>query len=530
MVESLPILSRQSYQSIVAPQSSLLSAGSTINSTSSGTIRSYLLRRRAALTLLFSISIFVILLIFQDALASYLAPQTVSLSARRAAARCLAVFTFALILWATACVPLFVTALAIPPLTVVCRVFLADVKSGHLLSPSQAADEVLRAMGSDAVFMVLGVYTLGAALGKTCFERLLARVLLRSAETPLVLLAGVMATGLGVSTVVSNVFAPVLLLSVLEPLFHTLGDHRRPLAQSLVMGTCIASNIGGMPSPVASPQNIIARDLLLTGKLGAPSFSEWFLITAPQCAVMAFFGYLLIIFKFKPHRYSIHRDEIQSHYSHQPISPTQKDAIVTATFVVTIGLWVTDLGELLFGHSGVVALVAVVILFGSEVLSLDDFKKLPWNTVWLVAGGTALGAAVQSSHLLGFVSSQMSARMEDSSTWFAFLLVVAFMGAVSQGISHTVSAIIVLPLVQRVGNQLGDSRLLVMGAVLACSGAMGLPISSFPNMSAVGALDSHGSPYITPAILFAVGMPMTFVNLGVIVTIGFSVMTAVWNL
>jgi len=52
-------------------------------------------------------------------------------------------------------------------------------------------------------------------------------------------------------------------------------------------------------------------------------------------------------------------------------------------------------------------------------------------------------------------------------------------------ISHTVAALIILPLVHSVGLGMDDPHpnLLVMGSALMCSAAMGLPTSGFPNMS-----------------------------------------------
>lgn len=54
--------------------------------------------------------------------------------------------------------------------------------------------------------------------------------------------------------------------------------------------------------------------------------------------------------------------------------------------------------------------------------------------------------------------------------------------------SHTVAALVVLPIVCSVGCALGNGdcvtghyQLLAMGALLVDSAAMGLPVSSFPN-------------------------------------------------
>ncbi len=482
---------------------------------------------RKLIPFLFSLAVFLFTLREENAIANYLSPPValsgnVPPSAVAAAARCLAVFVFCVALWATGAIPLHVTALGVAPLCVYTQVFLNE--NGTPMSAAEAADSVLAAYGSDAVFMVLGVYTLGAALQKTCFEALLSRALFSVATTPRRMLAVVMLAALAVSALVSNVFAPVLLLSILSPLFKSLERERRPLAQALVLGVSVASNIGGMPSPVASPQNIVARALLKD--VGGVSFIEWIVIAAPQCFAMLLIGYALIIARFRPGRYSIHAADAHV----VPVRPSMIDLFVLTAFATTIYLWVSASGDALFGHAGVVAVIPLVGLFGAGALTLEDFKELPWNVVWLVAGGTALGEAVSSSHLLNLVAFKCTGLLRSSTTFMAVSLVVFFMAVVAEGISHTVSAIIVLPLVMKVGQSLGHPRLLVMAGVFACSGAMSLPVSSFPNMSAFGLRDSMGEPFLTPADILVSGLPMTVACSVVISTLGFFVMSVLYNM
>lgn len=478
---------------------------------------------RCALPLVLSLAVFLVALSMESALATWLEPPpalsgAVPMEARLAAARCLAVFALVVMLWATHAIPLHVTALLVAPLTVLMRVFLDT--SGAPLPPAEAADAVLHSMGNDAVFMVLGVYTLGDALRKTAFEKIMSRALFAVATSSLSLLAVVMLLAVAVSTFISNVFAPVMLLSVLTPLFHAIGPESRPLVKSLILGVSVASNIGGMPSPVSSPQNIVARALMRDA--GGVSFASWLAATIPQCAAMLAIAFALIVLRFRTDRYR---------FSPAILPQTPKievgvvDLIVLFTFVITVFLWIAPIGNKLFGHAGVVSMIPVVILLGTQTLTLADFKQLPWNVIYLVAGGTAMGEAIKSSHLLNLIAFQLSGVLRKSSVWFAFCSVVVFMAIVAEGISHTVSAIIVLPLVQKIGVTLGHPRLLVMGGVLACSGAMSLPVSSFPNMSAFGVVDSFGETYLKPNDILISGFPMTVASSAVICTFGYFIMT-----
>jgi di/tricarboxylate transporter len=96
-------------------------------------------------------------------------------------------------------------------------------------------------------------------------------------------------------------------------------------------------------------------------------------------------------------------------------------------------------------------------------------------------------------------------------------------------ISHTVGAMVILPIVQSVGQQMPGhhDKLLVMGAALMCSGAMGLPVSGFPNMNAVALEDPTGVNYVDTVDFLKVGVPGSVMVYWLIVSVGYVLMRAV---
>ena len=60
-------------------------------------------------------------------------------------------------------------------------------------------------------------------------------------------------------------------------------------------------------------------------------------------------------------------------------------------------------------------------------------------------------------------------------------------------ISHTVSAIIVMPLIAEIGVSAGNPALMVFTCALATSSAMALPMTSFPNVNSLLAEDDFGN-------------------------------------
>jgi hypothetical protein len=249
------------------------------------------------------------------------------------------------------------------------------------------------------------------------------------------------------------------------------------MTKALLLGIALASNIGGAASPIASPQNLIA----LQHMNPEPSWGVWFFVALPVCIISILLIWGLLVLTFNPGRGT----------TIMPIRPmtdkfTGVQWFITIVTLATIALWcVSHQLEHIFGDMGVVAIIPLVLFFGTGILTKEDFNNFLWTIIILAAGGLALGKAVNSSGLLHTIAESITAQVEGMSLYGVLIVFVGLILVIATFISHTVAALIVLPLVQQVGQSMAEPHpnLLVMGAVLMASGAMGLPTSGFPNMS-----------------------------------------------
>lgn len=94
-------------------------------------------------------------------------------------------------------------------------------------------------------------------------------------------------------------------------------------------------------------------------------------------------------------------------------------------------------------------------------------------------GGLVLSEAVKQSGILELVATFITNSTENLDLWSLVAVFCAVVAICTTFISHTVGAMVILPVVQTVGNALPvpHPRLMVMANVLMCSGAMGLPVS-----------------------------------------------------
>jgi len=249
------------------------------------------------------------------------------------------------------------------------------------------------------------------------------------------------------------------------------------MSKALILGIALASNIGGMLSPIASPQNIVALQIMDP----QPSWAVWFFIAIPVGLISILVIWILLLVTFQPGKGT----------TIVPIRPVKDKFSGVQWFIslVTLGtiiLWcVSHQLEWLFGEMGIIAIIPIVLFFGTGILNKEDFNNFLWTIIILAAGGLSLGKAVNSSGLLHTIANTITAKVDGLSLYAVMVVFASLILVVATFISHTVAALIILPLVHSVGMAMDKPHpnLLVMSGALMCSAAMGLPTSGFPNMS-----------------------------------------------
>lgn len=390
---------------------------------------------------------------------------------------CLAMLVFVSLLWATETLPLFVTSLLIPFLSVVLTVVREEDGHQRRLNAKDATSAIFASMWSPVIMLLLGGFTLAAALSKCTIDKRLATFILSKAGTqPKTVLVANMFVAAFASMLISNVAAPVLCYSIIEPMLRTLPTES-DMSKAVIIGIALASNIGGMLSPIASPQNVVAMGIMQP----APTWLQWFFIVIPVGTISLVLIWILLLVTFQPGKGTVI----------SPIRPIKEKFtgvqwFVTIVTIVTIALWCgSHQLENVFGDMGVIAIIPIVLFFGIGILTKEDFNNFPWTIIILAAGGLSLGKAVRSSGLLHTLAEIVSDEVEGMGVYGVLVVFSSLILVIATFISHTVAALIFLPLVFDVGTAMDQPHpnLLVMGGVLMCSAAMGLPTSGFPNMS-----------------------------------------------
>ena len=168
-----------------------------------------------------------------------------------------------------------------------------------------------------------------------------------------------------------------------------------------------------------------------------------------------------------------------------------KTYVVWITFIGTILLWATE--SLTGINSNIVALIPLGVLTMTGIFTKDDIKDINWTVLWLVAGGFALGNALQGT---GLAKTLINA-IPFGSMSVLFVLIIAGIVCyfLSNFISNSATASLLIPILIVVaqgmadtsaGNNasfmaLGGTHAMISFVAVSASLAMMFPISTPPN-------------------------------------------------
>lgn len=434
--------------------------------------------------------------------------------------RCMALVECVAFLWASEAIPLHVTAFLVPLLVVLFRVMKDS--GGHVMKAADASSLILSTMWSSTIMILLAGFTLGEVLAKYNVAKILASWLLAFAGTkPRNVLLMAMVVVAFLSMWISNVAAPVLTYSLLSPLLDPL-EFDNDFAKALVLGVALAANIGGLASPISSPQNVISMQYLKQYGIG---WGQFFAVALPTGILGLLLIWGLMCFTFK-----INLTKIEK-FTPIRTQLTMKQYFIIVITIGTILLWCVESKiEHVWGSSGIIAVLPIVLFFGTGLLSTQDLNSFPWSIVILAMGGVALGKAVSSSGLLTLIARSLQRRIQHDTTLAVLCIFGVLMLVVGTFVSHTVSAIIIIPLVQEVGDKLPDPKaapILVFGCALMASAGMGLASSGFPNITAISKLDKKGNRYLSVGTFISRGVPASLLVFVCIITLGYGIMHSV---
>lgn len=379
---------------------------------------------------------------------------------------------FAISLWVTEAIPPFSVSILIVGFLV------------FVMGKSEAYDAIqyLQTWSDSVIWLFLGGFFLAEAMKKTKLDLLLLKAVLpKFGNNPVYVLWGLMLVTAIMSMLMSNTATTAMMIATISPLFTRLNESSN-LSKALLLGIPAAASVGGMGTIIGSAPNAIAVGAL--EKLGHPiSFLEWMMVGTPLALILLFIFWRVLVkkyeinktesldFSFLQETPAIHSNRVE--FLHK--------IIVLVILAVTFFCWLMSkwIGIPVAAASG----IPIVGLTITGVLSEKDIRQLPWDTLMLVAGGLALGLAIEEQRIAAHFVEQISHIQ------VSFIMLLSLFGFItvilSNFMSNTAATTILIPmgvsLLAMVGGNDIHPMILPLVIGLSASCALFLPVSTPPN-------------------------------------------------
>ena len=424
--------------------------------------------------------------------------------------RVIAIFVFTALMWILEVIPTWTTSVV----AIVSILLTTSNKGlGFLMAKENVGSltnykDVMAAFADPVIMLFLGGFVLAFAATKVGLDVQLARVMLKPfGKNPKTVLLGVLLV-IGVfSMFMSNTATAAMMLTFLTPVLLTLpadGGGRISLALAIP----IAANIGGIGTPIGTPPNAIALGALQEAGYNI-TFVDWMIRMVPFVIILLLVAWVILtkMFPFKAKTI-----DLKIEAKPTKTTPFQK-YVVWVTFALTIILWI---GESFFKvNSNIVAMIPFAVFSATGILKARDLEHINWAVLWMVAGGFALGTALNQTGLASTLIENIP-----FANWSA--LVVMIIGGLicyllSNFISNSAAANLVVPILVVVGTAmkgipsfeaLGGLPAMIIGIAIAASVAMCLPVSTPPNALA------HSTGMITTKQMATMGIILGVIGLG----------------
>jgi sodium-dependent dicarboxylate transporter 2/3/5 len=397
--------------------------------------------------------------------------------------------------------------------------------------------------GSSTIFLILGGCLLALALERWQLHRRIAFfIVARAGSSARRLLLGVMSATAFVSMWVSNTSTSLMMLPVAVSIAglvapdHDRADHeQRNFSTAIVLSVAYAATIGGLATLIGTPTNALAVAFMEQTYGVRPSFAEWLVFGIP-CTLLMLVGawWILVAVSHPFHLPDIvrARDVIRAELTGLgPLTVPERRVGIVGLAAATAWIaspWLKNLPGLGTLSDMGIAMLAGLALFvvpsgvpgGGTLLHGADFRRVPWDTLFLFGGGLALAGLIQDSGLsrnLGDLLAGIAGWPPLAVTAVVVVVVILW----TEFTSNVATAATFMPILAAMAAATGQPviELVVPAAVAASCGFM-LPVGTAPNAIV------YGSGRIRMRDMMRAGLWVNILGWGVIIAV--SAVTLRW--
>ena len=406
-------------------------------------------------------------------------------------------------LWVSEAVPPFAVGLFIVG-------FLIFSLGSHYqeTDPEHAAEYVMKYMqtwSNSVIWLMLGGFFMAEGMRAVGLDKTLFKVSIsKFGSQPRYVLLGIMLVTAIFSMIMSNTATTAMMIAAVIPFLDTLKNDA-PFSKALLLGIPASASLGGMGTIIGSPPNAIAIEALNSHGIQF-GFLEWMMVGFPVAIILVFAFWIFLINRYVPKVTTIDLSFLNNldQTSSSPVFKIKK-RIVMAILLLTLTLWLT--GNIHGIPASIVSFLPIILLTMFGIVSGEEVRKLPWDTLMLVAGGLSLGLAIKET---GLADHYVSMIQGFNINFYVMIIVFSLMTVVfSNFMSNTATATILIPIAIILASQ--NALILPLVISLSASAALFLPISTPPNAIAFSTGRMNQKDFMAGGLMAAILAPVVII-------------------
>lgn len=371
---------------------------------------------------------------------------------------------------------------AVPPFTVGLLIFgfLVVALGGYYseLHPEDSlkyTQKYVQTWSNSVIWLMLGGFFMAEAMQKVGLDKTVFKFTISKFGTkPKYVLLGIMLVTAVFSMIMSNTATTAMMIAAVVPFLDKL-EKKAPFSKALLIGIPAAASLGGMGTIIGSPPNAIAVEALNNHGISF-GFLEWMVIAFPISMILVVVFWLFLLKKYVPKVTSIDLSFLDNFDEHSNSKVfMMKRRFVSGVLIITLLLWLT--GNYHGVPASAVSFLPIMLLTMFRIVTSENVRSLPWDTMMLVAGGLSLGLAIKETGLATYYVNILS---NENLNFYVLVVVFSLITVVLSNImSNTATATILIPIAILLSSDNPIVFPLVIG--LSASAALFLPISTPPN-------------------------------------------------
>lgn len=416
----------------------------------------------------------------------------------------LGLFMLAATWWVFEVIPIGVTSIAIGVVQALFLIRTAKVAFSNFMDPS--------------VWFIIGSVVIGMAFTRSGLTRRMAyKMLLMVGEKTSMIYLGcfVMTAALTLIMAHTAVAAAVFpLLMAIYALYETDTEKPTRFGKGLFMGMAFVAGAGSIITLLGAARGAVAIGFFSDIVGRDISFFELTYYMFPIGFAMVILLWVFFMVFFKPERKTIDGLSERAKILNAGLGPMTR--IEKTTLVIVFAAIITMSVRSFFPvldaiNKSAIILVATVLFFLFNILTIRDLEEIPWNIVLLFGGAMSIGFCLWETGAAQWLAIQWLGILQNAS-WFIFVLGVALFVLLMTNFIMNVAAIAIsLPVALVIAPYLGVAPEVIIFSSLVVAGMpFLLLVGAAPNAIA------YESRQFTTGEFFMYGIPASAMLMAVL--------------